>query len=422
MRRRQQSGRGYLRCRLFLFFSLVLFAWLILPSAVTAGLLEDALSPLAGLDIPSFYTRYSGVVDAIIYLIIFAGLTQLTLGKRLGTSRAAKAVAAGVGMTLALALVIMQRAMDFSIAQFGPYAAAVVVILATSVLFYLLRTLGAGGIASFSASYVIVYFLLRAVVPNFFSYLQASAPGLHGLIAAGALICLIAALWRLGAGLWPGGSDGIRASIEPVAERPATADKAAACLAEEKRLLKWQLGSVQKQRVKDSEAIIADLASILATIDQYGDTTESRRMIAEKLSAHIIPRVRKLRTSLRALRKLYARVERFELAMLLELKHLPPAQRKAAKNEIRAKLKKLNVEERIKGVTAKMEDNERLFRTKLTQAARQINAGRMDLGKESIGQARKTEDHMRELGEEIDELATLLRGLTSREMAGGVAV
>ena len=60
------------------------------------------------------------------------------------------------------------------------------------------------------------------------------------------------------------------------------------------------------------------------------------------VSRHVIPTERKLRTSLRTLRKLYARVEKFDLAMLVELRRLPPAQRKAARNEIKAKLKKLN--------------------------------------------------------------------------------
>ena len=421
MRRQKQSQSGSLQSHLFLFSCLAFFLWLILPSEVHAGPLEDLFSPLEGLDIPSLYSRYSGVVDATIFLIIFVGLAQLTLGKRLGPSRGAKAVAAGVGIALALALVVMQRAMDFSIAQFGPYAAAVFVFLAASVLFYLLKTLGVGGLASFSTSYLVVYFLLRAVVPSFFSYLQASAPALHGLIALGALICLIAALWRLGGGLWGAGSDAVTAPIGTLPKGHLTSDKAAAGLSEERKLLKWQLGSIQRQRVKDSEAIIADLDTILAIIDQYGDTAESRSLIAEKLSGHIIPRERKLRTGLRALRKLYARVEKFDLAMLLELKHLPPAQRKAAKNEIKAKLKKLNVEERIKRVTAKTEDSERVFRKKLTQAARQINAGRMDLAKESIIQAREAENQIQELGEEIDELTTLLQGLTSREIAGGAA-
>ena len=179
--------------------------------------------------------------------------------------------------------------------------------------------------------------------------------------------------------------------------------------------------AILDQRVKDSEAIIQDLDNIILVIDRYGDTPGSRRLIAGKLSQDLIPRERRLHTSLRALRKLYKRIEKLELGMLVELKGLPSEERKMAKDSIKAKLQKLNVEDRMKAITGKIQDNERLFRSRLSEATREINAGRMNLAKQALLEARKSEEQIRELEDEVQELTTLLRGLTGREIAEGIA-
>jgi len=391
---------------------LLLFV-LLFAAPVSAGLLEEAFAPLKGLDIADFYERYSSVVDAIVFMLIFTGLAQVTLGKRFGESGGSRAIVAGIGITLTLALVIMEETMDFSIGQFGPYAATIVVILATSVLFLALQRLGAGGVVSFSTSYIVVYFMLRAVVPSFFYYLQASAPGLHGLIAIGALISLIVVIWHVGSHFWPDHAEKIGARIAP---RPPSPDIVAAGSGAGLNILRGKLDDIQKQRVKDSAAIIADLDKILSVIDRYGDTAESRRLIAEKLSGDVVPREHRLMTQLRALRKLYERVEKFELGMLAKLKRLPPAKRKAAKKRIKTGLQKLAAEERIKKLTDKIEDQSRFFRDRLTQAVHEINASRMDDAGDLIAQARESEEEIQDLGEEIQELTELLRGLAAKEI------
>lgn len=403
---------------LYRFFFFLLFLLMFLPSA-NAGLLEDIFSPLTDLDIPTFYSQYSTIIDMGIFLLIFLGLAQVTLGKRFGDSRGAKAITVGVGIALSLALVLMEEKMGFSIAQFGPYAAAIFVILVATLLFHLLRTLGIGGVSSFSASFVIVYFLLRSVVPNFFSYLEVNAPSLHALIALGALLSLIAMLWQIGSHFSPGHMEKISARIEEIPGQVLKKGKAAAGLALEHRMLKSRLAEIQKQRSKDSEAIIGDLDNIVVAIDKYGDTSSNRHLIAQTLSRDVIPREHKLRRSLRALKKLFEQVEKLEMGMLAQIKNLPPAERKAAKEEIKTELQKLNIEERLKDITIKIQEYDKVFRDRIKQAVREINADKMDQARAMILEARESEDKIRELDEEINELSKVLRGLTSREIAGG---
>ena len=112
------------------------------------------------------------------------------------------------------------------------------------------------------------------------------------------------------------------------------------------------------------------------------------------------------------------RVERFELGMLAELKRLPPERRKAAEQEIKSKVQKLNIEERIKALAERVEEHDRLFRARIAQAVKEINAGRMDAGRTALFQAREAEHQIRELDEDIQKLGSLLRGLAAREVAG----
>lgn len=400
------------------FILLVLFFLLLFSSNVTASILEDVFEPLKGLDIPAFYETYSTLLDAIIFLIIFIGLAQVTLGKRFGDTRGAKAIVVGVGIALALALVITEHRMNFSLAQFGPFAAGIFILLAASLLFYLLKTLGVGGVASFSTSYVIVYFLLRAVVPNFFDYIHTNAAGLHGLIALGALVSLIIMFWGLASHFWPGHMEKISTHIEEIPGEVLKKGKAAAMLTLERRTLKGKLAEIQKQRSKDSEAIITDLDNIIIAIDKYGDTPQNRNLIAQTLSQDVIPRERRLSTSLRALRKLYERVEKLDIGLLQKIKGLPPAERKVAKEELQMELGKLRVEEKIKNITTKISEYDKVFRDRIRQAVREINADRLDSARRMILEARESEDKIKDFGDEIDELTKVLRGLTSKEIVG----
>ena len=96
-----------------------------------------------------YYQQFSKyLVIKTVYLVIFTGLAQVTLGRHFGESRGAKAIVAGIGFLLAVSLAAMETTMGFNITQFGPYAAAILVILAAAVFYKLLNALGVGGISS----------------------------------------------------------------------------------------------------------------------------------------------------------------------------------------------------------------------------------------------------------------------------------
>ncbi|MCB0749647.1 MAG: hypothetical protein KDC90_19480, partial [Ignavibacteriae bacterium] len=59
--------------------------------SVSANILSEILSPFQSVDISQIYDSYSSIIDFIIYLILFTGLSQVSLGKRL-ESNGGKAV------------------------------------------------------------------------------------------------------------------------------------------------------------------------------------------------------------------------------------------------------------------------------------------------------------------------------------------
>ncbi len=60
------------------------------------NILDDVLSPFGGIDIAATYDQYAGVIDFVIYAILFVGISQATIGTRF-QGRGGKAVVTAVG-------------------------------------------------------------------------------------------------------------------------------------------------------------------------------------------------------------------------------------------------------------------------------------------------------------------------------------
>lgn len=59
----------------------ILVLLLIAIPIVSANMVDDLLSPLAGVDFSETYNSYSSIIDSFIYAILFFGLAQVTIGK-----------------------------------------------------------------------------------------------------------------------------------------------------------------------------------------------------------------------------------------------------------------------------------------------------------------------------------------------------
>lgn len=376
--------------------------------SVQGGLLEDAFAPLVDIDIPSFYARYSTVIDAMLFLTVFIGLAQLTIGKHFGNSSASKAVSVGVGIALSFGLIIMESRIGFSIGQFGTYAAGIFIILVASVLFFLLRKL-VGGSASFAASYIITFFLLHAIAPGFFSYLKTAAPWLSALLSVGAIVGFIVTLLNLVSALWPGSSGAAQKGGKAIVKvaKKSLPGKAPILQKKEFKLLK-QVPSLKQGN------IVAELEAVLQAIKE---TPESRDVLLNKLDKIMLSEG-EMADSLAKLQKLYRQVQKMEIGTLIELKKLPPLERKSAQADIKRELRKLNVEERLKSFASMIKGHTFMFQSLLEKSIKHVGAGKVDKARDLITDALDRVLEIEDLNKNMKELHQLLLSMTTTELVG----
>ena len=184
-----------------LLFIIGLFALTTLAIAVSAAeetpnAIESILAPF-GSRLEQIYFKYSAFIDAAIYLIIFLGLAQVTLGHRFESRKGGKAITIGVGLIMAIGLAIWETQAGFNIASFGPVAAVVLLALMGYAIWAGIRAMEIEGVDTLTVTamtYVLVYYSMSAAVPSVIWWINKNVPvvgGLLALIAAAFTIFLI---------------------------------------------------------------------------------------------------------------------------------------------------------------------------------------------------------------------------------------
>ncbi len=57
-------------------------ALILMPTVAAQGFPDQVFGPFKGLDVAAAYARYSGIINFIIYALLFAGIAHVTVGKR----------------------------------------------------------------------------------------------------------------------------------------------------------------------------------------------------------------------------------------------------------------------------------------------------------------------------------------------------
>jgi len=130
---------------------------LIAPTVALASSnpLNDLFHPLQYLDISSFYDLYHYWIDFFIFVCLFISVGKITIGRRFG-GREGKVLSVVIGLVLALSLSLLESRVGFSIKSFGPFAAGILIFLVGLVVFYLVKSFGAGTVSSGSFAFVII--------------------------------------------------------------------------------------------------------------------------------------------------------------------------------------------------------------------------------------------------------------------------
>ncbi|TVQ57225.1 MAG: hypothetical protein EA377_01100, partial [Phycisphaerales bacterium] len=93
------------------------------------------------LAIGSFYEQHAWAVDSIVYLILFTGAAQVTLGSTY-SGRGGRAMVAAIGAALTVGAATLAYQTGFTLAALGPLAWLILLGLLGFMLFRLVRSMG----------------------------------------------------------------------------------------------------------------------------------------------------------------------------------------------------------------------------------------------------------------------------------------
>jgi len=157
------------------------------------AIIGHVLEVLRQVDIGTVYYNYHDVIDLTLYLFFFVPLSLQTLGHHL-KGRAGRMVALTSGVMLSLGLVLLEKAMGWTLRSLGVLAAAAVIFTATGTVLFTFHRLK-GSATAIPVALLVFYFSLQAVQPTGFQWLYERAEWI-ALIPVLCVAALVVALVR----------------------------------------------------------------------------------------------------------------------------------------------------------------------------------------------------------------------------------
>jgi|GEM_PF-6389632 len=96
-----------------------------------------------GADLVSFYTQHAAWLDGLLYLILFTGIAQVSLGSRF-SGRGGRGIVVATGISLAIAASVSARGAGWTLGELGPVAWGIGLLVLGMLLVGLMGTGRAG--------------------------------------------------------------------------------------------------------------------------------------------------------------------------------------------------------------------------------------------------------------------------------------
>jgi len=392
-------------------------ALLLVPIVAAQGFLDQLLSPFGGLDVPGAYARYWGIIDFLIYALLFTGIAHVTVGKRF-EGRGGRAITAAVALIFTVSLLLVERQMGFNIGSFGPLAGAIVVVMVGMTLYTGIRQLGGGHMASGSIAFIATYFSVRAVTPQLFEWLATAAPFVHAAL----VVALLVAIWRLVGAFWPSpakvvketAAKGIEEAKEAVREVFPTPK-----MEEEQEMIKARLKPFTRRQKREHQAILADLKEMQAIVAEHRDSPYAVALIAKKLR-NLRPKEHYIEARLAAVQALTKQLLKLDECVIARIKGEDPSKLTREKRRVIKKIwkdekAKIKAETRLRAFEALATKFLAAFDRALDLAVASLKAGRPEECQKQLAEAIKTEIAAGRLLKRMERLEDELRMWTQVE-------
>ena len=396
---------------------LILAGGLILAAetATGSGSLNWVFSPLEYLNLTGTYEKYTALIDLFIYVLIFTGSAQVSLGKRFpGTG--GRAITAGIGISLSVAMVIAEEKFGFSLKSFGPVAAGVLILLFGIMIYRLVHFAGMARPASAGLAYLAIFLAMFAIAPDLFEGLDDSAPFLSATLA----IALLLAFGLSISSLFPGdGARAFRMKLREIRDTYPGRARQQGAIGNEIRFVKRWVQPAAKKNFETSELVLHDLGSVAEAIRKYGHIPQARRAIAERM-ASIFPKEHELQGNIQNLRTMINKLLELDLSLFSEtsrerVEGMSPEEKDLMKKELRDEIQRLEIEKRILAIEKDLDQCIQEICQSLNDAGGELNAGRVEQALQLINRAIDREKAITRLSHEIMKLEYELLALAKRD-------
>lgn len=399
-------------------FTLVLL--LIAIPLVSANMVDDLLSPLAGVDFSQTYDSYSSIIDFFIYAILFIGLAQVTIGKRF-ESNGGKAMVVAIGLVLAIGLVISESVIGFNLRSFGPLAAAIFIFLVGLVIFLGIKAFGMEAVGAASITIVITYFSIRSITPGFFDWMisNPNMAWLHSVL----LIAVIISVFKVIKIFFPRKDEGHtkepKGFIESVSQKPKDFLEHIREEKEEKNFIKTKLRKITEESGKNSKHIIKDLLEIKKLIREFGNTEKGRELIAGKIKS-ISENEKQIHLRIQTLQNITKKLADFDIKNFTNLQSeynkMSDMEKRKVEKRIKLDWKKLGIEKQMMLLEQAIIEYDRAFNHALELLVVSLRSNRIKSAIEQVDLALGIEKRLLKIIKQMDGLEKKLESFTKKEI------
>ncbi|MBI1931197.1 MAG: hypothetical protein HYS24_01505 [Ignavibacteriales bacterium] len=404
----------------FIIGSFIIFSILINSSFASGNLLTEILSPFETTDFSEIYDSYSSIIDFIIYVILFVGLSQVTIGK-IFDSRGGKAMVVAIGLVLAIGLVISESIIGFNLRSFGPLAATIFIFLVGFVIYHGIKSTGMEAIGAISISLVVTYFSIRSIAPSYFDWMKDNEymGWLHSVI----LIAVVISIYKI-IKLFFSNKDEPSESekkspknLKNIISKPTEFIRQAKEEKEEENFIKKKLAIISNETGKDSKQLIEDFQNLKKIITEFKDSEKGQFLIAEKIKA-IIPKEMLISSKILTLREMVRKVSDFDIKnfenLQQEFKTLPPEEKTKIEKQLRIEWKKLDIEKQLLNLELAVNKYDQLVKYHLDLLHESLKTNNINNAITQINEAIKFEKNLHSAVNQIEHLEKQLTRFTKK--------
>ena len=385
---------------------------------IIANPLNQILEPFKSINIAATYKEYYIFIDFIIYLVIFTGLAQFVFSKRF-PGRGGKAISIGMALTLSVGMSIFSATTGFRLANFGPLAAGIAVLLVGLLAYGFIKHLGGNTINSGLISFIVTYFLIRSVTPELYEWASNNqfASWIDAALLLSIPILIIVLISRLKSRL--PGSTGWK--LPKTAINPALKDetgKEVNELEQRKKLEKKSIKAEKRAQIAE-KTIERDLKAIISLLNTE-DLTDANKTAINQALNDIRRQDNRLAILLNQIKLISQKLAKWQINGFKKLtatyQKLNPADQKRLKQAIQAEQQTIIKNRVIENLEKRINQNHQQFLKQLSLAINQIGHQNRKAAIYYLVQAQATEKESKDLLKQLKNLQKQLLQLTRAEI------